>query len=256
MRISRFLAVIAVLLTAMGWGGAARADDVLVFAAASTADALNDVGGLFAAKGLGTMRASYASSSTLARQIERGAPANVFLSADREWMDWLEHAGSVLPQTRRDLLGNALVLIAPANSGLGEIHIGRSTDIAALLGSGRLAVGDPDHVPVGIYAKQALKAMGQWDRIGPRLARAESVRAGMALVERGEAPLGIVYATDAALSKRVRVVGTFPAALHEPIDYPVALVAGRDTVSARAFLDFLQTPEAKAIFVRYGFVVH
>jgi molybdate transport system substrate-binding protein len=232
---------------------AARAEEVLVFAAASTTNAINDIGALFAAKGLGTIKASFGSSSTLAKQIEQGAPAGVFLSADLKWMDYLVEHKSIVLDSRRNLLGNALVLIAPSDSKQGSISIDKSTNLVALLGDGRLATGDPDHVPVGIYAKQTLVNMGQWAALEPHIARADSVRAGLALVERGESPLGIVYSTDAAVTKKVKVVGTFPDSLHDTILYPVALVAGHDTPAAKAFLDFLSTPEAKAVFVHYGF---
>jgi molybdate transport system substrate-binding protein len=238
-----FVMAVALLLAS-----AARAEDVMVFAAASTTNALNEIGEGFAAKTGHRMVASYAASSVLAKQIEQGAPAAVFLSADRKWMDYL--ADRKLVTGRVNLLGNALVLIAPADSTLATVEL---KSLGGLLGNGRLATGDPDHVPVGLYAKQALETLGQWAAVAPRLARAESVRAGMALVERGEVPLGIVYATDAAVSQKVKVVATFPGTSHEPIVYPVALVAGRDGAAAWAFLDHLHSAAAKGIFARHGF---
>ena len=241
------------LFLAVGVAAGARADDVIVFAAASTANAVDEIGALFAARGEGKMTASYAASSTLAKQIEQGAPANIFLSADQQWMDYLAAKKLVIAESRRNLLGNRLVLIAPADSKLDRIDIGKNTDLVALLGDGRLATGDPDHVPVGLYARQALEHMGQWTAIAPRLARADSVRAALALVERGEAPLGIVYATDAAVSPKVKLLGSFPEDLHDTILYPVALVTGKDSKAARDFLALLQTPDAKAIFAKYGF---
>jgi len=231
----------------------AHAEDVYVFAAASATNALNDIGEMFASRGFGTLKASYASSSTLAKQVEQGAPAQVFLSADPQWMDYLAGKKLIVADSRVNLLGNVLVVIAPADSKQGPLTIDKTTDWAKLLGDGRLSTGDPDHVPVGLYARQAFEKLGQWTVVEPKLARAESVRAAMALVERGEAPLGIVYATDAQVSKKVKVVGTIPADLHDPVVYPVALIAGHDSAAARAFLQFLQSAEAKAVFVKYGF---
>lgn len=247
--------IVAGILLAAGIAGTAVAGEVSVFAAASTTNALDDVGALFAARGLGTMKPSYAASSTLAKQIEHGAPAQVFLSADLGWMDYLAGKGLVDAASRRNLLGNTLVLIAPADSTVSEVGIEKGFPLARMLGDGRLATGDPDHVPVGRYAKQALETLGVWTDIAPRLSRTDSPRSALALVERGEAPFGIVYATDAAVTKKVKVVGTFPAASHDPIVYPVALVAGKDTPTARAFLEFTRGPEARAVFVRHGFAV-
>ncbi len=256
MQFRRFLGALAGLALTFGIVTAAQAEDVVVFAAASTTNALNDIGDLFAARGLGTIKASFAASSTLAKQVEQGAPANVFVSADLQWVDYLASHNLIVPETRSNLLGNTLVLVAPADAATKPLTIEKSTDLMALLGNGRLVTGDPDHVPVGLYAKQALTNMGQWQAIEPRLARAESVRAALALVERGEAPLGIVYSTDAAVSKGVKVIGTFPESLHDPVVYPVALVTGHDTAVARKFLDFLHTPDAKVIFEKYGFKVN
>ena len=256
MQFKRLPGFILALALACGLASAARADEVTVFAAASTTNALTEIGRMFTAKTGNPVRSSFASSSTLAKQVEQGAPANVFVSADTKWMDYLAAHKLVAAGTRADLLGNGLVLIAPLASKLDHVALAKDTDLAALLGGGRLAVGDPDHVPVGIYAKQALQAMGQWKALEPRLARAESVRAGLALVERGEVPLGIVYSTDAAISKQVKVIGTFPDALHDRITYPVALVAGNATPTARAFLAYLSSPDAKAVFARYGFKVN
>ncbi len=248
----RFPAVLAVLVL-LAAALPARAAEVTVFAAASTTDALNAVAALFTARTGIAVRSSFAASSTLARQVEQGAPADLFLSADNKWMDYLADHGQLVAGSRRALLGNDLVLIAPAGSRLGRLTLSKGTDLAALLGNGRLAVGDPDHVPVGIYARQTLEAMGQWPALEPHLARAASVRAGLMLVERGEAPLGIVYGTDAAITAKVKVVGIFPAGLHRPIVYPVALVAGHDTSPSRAFLAFLSSDAARAVFARYGF---
>ena len=243
----------AMTVLAMVVGPPARAETVTVFAAASTANAITEIGDLFKARTGDAVRASFASSSTLAKQIEQGAPAQLFMSADLYWMEYLAGKKLLTPDSRANLLGNTLVLIAPLDGKTAPLAITRETDLVRLLGDGRLATGDPDHVPVGLYARQALERMGQWAAIAPRLARGESVRAALALVERGETPLGIVYSTDAALSAKVKVVGGFPDNLHDTIIYPVALVAGNETPSARAFLDFLKSDAAKAVFSRYGF---
>lgn len=249
---TRFIAALCGIAFLLA-GAAARAEDVYVFAAASATNALNDIGTLFAAKGLGTLKASYASSSTLAKQVEQGAPAQIFLSADQQWMDYLAGKGLIDKDSRTNLLGNVLVLVVPAESKVGPITIGKDTDFAKLLGEGRLSTGDPDHVPVGLYLRQALEKLGQWNAVEPRLARAESVRAALALVERGEAPYGVVYATDALVSPKVRIVATFPESLHDPVVYPVALVAGKQSPAAKAFFEFLKSNEAKGVFARYGF---
>jgi len=229
-------------------------DTVMVFAAASVTNAINDLGNLFANKGGAKVTSSFASSSTLAKQIEQGAPANLFISADEDWMNYLVERKLIVPQSRCVLLRNRLVLIAPADS-TAKVDIKPGFPLARLLGEGRLAVGDPDHVPAGKYAKTALEKLEVWPEAEKRLARGNDVRAALALVERGECPFGIVYSTDAAISKKVKVVGTFPKDTHRPITYPAGLVVGKDTPAARSFLDFLKTPEAKSIFEKYGFVV-
>jgi molybdate transport system substrate-binding protein len=191
----------------------------------------------------------------LARQIDQGAPANLFASADEKWMDYLADKKLLADGTRKDLLGNDLVLVVSADKPL-HVTIDKSFDLMGLLGAnGRLATGDPAHVPVGIYAEQALKALGMWDSVQPRLARTEDVRAALLLVERGEAPAGIVYATDAAVSKAVMIAGTFPADSHDPVSYPFAVVKSGDTPDARALLTFLSGPEARAVFAQRGFKV-
>jgi len=253
MKLKKLLgAIFAIALIA----SSAQAEDVLVFAAASTTNALDEIAVLFNAKGLGTVKGSYASSSTLAKQIEQGAPADVFLSADQQWADYLAGKNLIDGASRFNLLGNELVLIAPADAKTPSIKIEKGIDFPALLGEGRLSTGDPDHVPVGIYVKQALENLGQWSLVEPKLARADSVRSALAFVERGEAPYGIVYSTDAAVSKKVKVVATFPTTLHDPVVYPVALVAGRNNGAAKAYLDFLKSPAAKEVFVKYGFKVN
>jgi molybdate transport system substrate-binding protein len=230
------------------------AETVTVFAAASTTDALTSLGELFLQRGMGKVIFSFASSSTLAKQIERGAPAQVFLSADSDWMDYLGARGLIKPASRFDLLGNRLVLIASKASPLGlQSLVGM--DLAGILGNGRLAMGDPDHVPAGKYAKAALQKLGLWVDTEKRIARADSVRAALALVEREEAPLGVVYSTDAAITKKVRVIAAFPEDSHPPIVYPIALVAGSAPPLAQKFIDFLRDPEARKVFEDSGFTV-
>jgi molybdate transport system substrate-binding protein len=231
----------------------ARAQEVTVFAAASLTDAMKDIAAKWTEAGHKPPTLSFGASSTLARQIEQGAPANLFASADEKWMDYLAEKKLIVPETRKDLLGNDLVLVVPADKKL-QVTIAAGFDFMALLGAnGRLATGDPAHVPVGIYAEQALKALGAWDAVSPHLARTEDVRAALLLVERGEAPAGIVYATDAAISKGVTIAGIFPAGSHDPISYPFAVTKAGDTAEARAFLAFLSGPRAHAVFVARGF---
>lgn len=234
---------------------AADNNSVTVFAAASTTNAINDIGKMFSDKGLGRIVPSYASSSTLAKQIENGAPANVFISADEPWMNYLEERKLIVPGSRFDLLSNKLVLIAPSDSSINKVDIAPDFDLARLLGKAKLATGDPDHVPVGKYAKAALEKLRVWPEVESKLARAADVRGALTLVERGEAPLGIVYATDAAISSKVKVVGVFPADTHPKIVYPAAIISGKATDSAGSFIQFLRTTESRAIFEKYGFTV-
>lgn len=251
----RFLAALAGL--ALGFSApAAHAEEVMVFAAASLTNALNEIGESFAAKTGHTVKPSYAASSALAKQIEQGAPANVFASADLQWMDYLAERKLVVADSRVNLLGNTLVLVAPADSKLAKVELGPKTDVALLAGEGRIATGNPDSVPVGLYFKQAMERAGQWPAVAPKIAAADSVRAALAFVERGEVPLGVVYATDAAVSKKVKVVGVFPDTMHDPVIYPFALVGGKETAGAKAFLDFARGNEAKGVFTRYGFKVN
>jgi molybdate transport system substrate-binding protein len=247
----RFLYVLIVLLLPLQ----AWAQEVTVFAAASLTDAMKDVSAKWVEAGHQPLRMSFGSSSTLARQIEQGAPANVFASADEKWMDYLADKKLIADGTRKSLLGNDLVLVVAADKPM-HVTIDKGFDLTGLLGAnGRLATGDPAHVPVGIYAEQALKKLGMWDSISPRLARTEDVRAALLLVERGEAPAGIVYATDAAASKAVMIAGTFPANSHDPVSYPFAVTKSGDTAEARALLSFLAGPSARAVFTQRGFKV-
>ena len=230
---------------------AAAQQPVTVFAAASLTDALRALGSQWAARGNPPPRLTFAATSTLARQIEQGAPADLFLSADETWADYLQTRG--LLASRSSPIGNALVLVAPASTP--ALSLTRDTDLAALLGpQGRLSTGDPAHVPAGRYAQAALRWMGQWQALAPRLARAENVRAALLLVERGEAPLGIVYATDAALSPSLRVLGTFPPESHLPITYPFTLTSrAAGDAQAAAMLAFLIGDEAAPSWRRFGF---
>ncbi len=225
---------------------------VSVFAAASLTDALGEIGTAYSAQRAIKIVSSYASSSDLARMIEHGAPVDIFISADQQWADYLAQRGLIDQASRFNLLSNDLVLVAPAGSGV-TLSIAPNFPLAAALGDGRLAVGDPDHVPAGLYAHQALESLGVWQSVETRLARASSVRAALLFVERGDCPLGIVYRSDARSDEKVRVVGIFPADSHPPIIYPAALVTGHHSSQAIEFLHSLTTPEAMAIFMKYGF---
>ena len=231
---------------------AARADQpsVLVFAAASLKNALDDA---IASYPAAKVTVSYAASGPLARQIESGAPAGIFISADEDWMDELATKAMIEPESRFDLLGNKLVLIAPADSKT-SFSFAQKSDLVAALGDGRLAIGDPQSVPAGKYAQAALENLGFWAKREPHLARAESVRAALALVDRGEAPLGIVYQTDATADTGVRVLDRFPKSSHKPVTYPAALVKGADP-AARDFLAWLKSPKAAPFFEKQGFTV-
>ncbi len=226
-----------------------------IFAAASLKPALDQL----AAEGaLGTPapRLVYAASSALARQIEEGAPADLFISADEDWMDDAVLHEAVVVTTRRDLLGNALVLIAPADSTVhADLDHGAAPLLRALGSDGRLAIALPDSVPAGIYAKQALLKLGMWNALQPRMAMARDVRAALNLVVLGQCPLGIVYRSDAVSEPRVRVLATFPAGTHDPIVYPAAIVKGHDNALTRALLAALRSPRADAIFRHWGFSV-
>ena len=245
---------LAAALGLPGTPAAAGAEELIVLAAASTVEAMDEVAAMFTAAGHGRVRASYASSSALARQIETGAPVDVFLSANARWMDYLSERDLIDTASRSDLLGNALVLVAPLDSVL-RLAIAPGFPLAEALGSGRLAMADPDHVPAGIYGREALRGLGVWDGVAARVAATADVRAALALVSRGEAAAGIVYASDVLAAEGVRVIGRFPAASHRAIVYPVAAVGTRADPSAVAFLDFLRSAEAGAAFRRHGFVV-
>lgn len=244
--------LLSVLTAATGALSAER--DVTVFAAASLTNALQDVAKDYEASGGGKVKFSFAASSLLARQIEAGADADVFFSADTEWMDYLAARKLIRTGTRRDALSNRLVLIAPAGSTV-ALSIAPGFAIAAALGDSRLALADPDTVPAGKYAKAALTKLGVWDAVANKIARAENVRAALAYVARGEASLGIVYETDAKAAAKVRTVDTFPADTHPAIVYPVALTASANGSDAEAFLAYILSAKAAAVFKRHGFSV-
>lgn len=235
------------------FAAAANAADVKVFAAASLASALPDVAAAYKQKTGRTVTFSFAASSVLARQIEASPGADIFVSADSDWMEYLGKKALVQSATRKNLLSTHLVLIAPAGA-VPALKIAPGFALAAALKDGRLSIADPASVPAGKYAKAALTALGVWDGVAGKLAPAENVRVALAFVARGEAPLGIVYTTDALAEPKVKIVDTFPDSTHAPIVYPAALTkdAGPD---AKAFLDYLSSAEAKAIFVKYGFEV-
>jgi len=233
--------------------GAADEDKptITVFAAASLTNVLQELGDGFTKDASIPVRFSFAASSALARQIENGSRADLFFSADLEWMDYLQSRKLIQPATRHDVVGNQLVLIAPADSKI-VLKIHTFLSLAATLGKGRLATGDPDSVPVGRYAHEALANLGVWDEVSARLVRADSVRSALAFVDRGEAALGIVYATDALIDKKVRVVDAFPAATHTPIVYPAALTMGAKADAAK-FLAYIRGPAGSVAFQHYGF---
>jgi molybdate transport system substrate-binding protein len=236
---------------AAGAGAANASAGVQVFAAASLANVLDDLDKAFTARTGIHVTASLAASSLLAKQIEAGAPADVYFSADLQWMDYLQQRGLLRAGSRHDVVGNSLVLIAPASSSL-RVTIGPGLDLLRLLGGGRLAIADPDSVPAGIYAREALRKLGAWKGVAPKVVRAENVRAALEYVARGDVPLGIVYRSDARVEKRVRVVGVLPAASHSPIVYPVALThrAGPD---ATRYLTFITGAAAQRVFRKWGF---
>lgn len=227
---------------------------ITLFAAASTTNAITEIVQLFEQSHPVMVRVSLASSSTLAKQIGNGAPADIFLSANPKWMNYLADKGIVTASNRWDLLSNRIVLIAPKASHLKNISVDASLDLHLMLGKGRLSMGDSNHVPAGIYGKKAFEKLGLWHSIKDSLAPAKDVRAALVLVERGETPLGQVYATDAAISNKVRVIGVFPENSHPRIIYPVAII--KESMNAKQFIGFLQSPKVIEIFQKYGFITH
>jgi molybdate transport system substrate-binding protein len=231
----------------------AQAADVTMFAAASLTDALQTIGQTYKAKTGQTVVFSFASSSVLAKQIEASKGADIFMSADTDWMDYLDSRGLIAHDTRKNLLGNHLVLIAPADSSV-SLAIAPHFDIVGALHGGRLAVADPDSVPAGKYARSALTSLGVWNAVADHLVQAENVRVALAYVARGEAPLGVVYSTDAQSESKVKTVGVFPDNTHAPILYPVALTKDA-SAGAKDFLAYLSSADARAVFAKGRFVI-
>ena len=246
------LLIALLLLAQVAAVSAASAKDVVIFAAASLKNALDEASAAYEKDTGVKALISYAASSTLAKQIEACAPADIFISADLDWMDYLQKRNLIKPETRLTLLGNKLVLIAPADS-TATAEIGPGFPLAALLGNERLAMADPTAVPAGKYGKAALEKLGVWASVASQVAPAEDVRAALLLVSRRETPLGIVYATDAAADKGVRITATFPDDSHPPIVYPAAELAGSANPAATALLDFLKSDRARAFFEKQGF---
>lgn len=225
-----------------------------IFSAASLTDALNEITALFEKQYDITAKVSYASSSTLARQIEQGAPAQFYISANEKWMDYLVERKLIITETRKNWLSNTLVLIAPQNSNINNIEIKKPFDLKVYLPENfYIAMGDPDHVPAGIYAKQALENLETWENIQNNIARVDSVRAALAMVSRAEVPLGIVYNSDAIIDPQVKIIGEFPEKSHSKIIYPIAIIEKNPTTEL--FLAFLQTKAVQDIAIKYGFKV-
>ena len=247
------LPCLLMLLLALAMPATAASRPVTVFAAASLKESLDAVSAEWMHRSGERVVISYAASSALAKQIEQGAPADVFISADREWMDYLQARKLIDLRTRANLVGNELVLIAPTNSPTRAVDLRSADSLLKALGDGRLAVAETAGVPAGRYAKQSLLALRQWDAVSARLAQADNVRAAMSFVARGEAPLGIVYATDVRAEPKVRVVAVFPPASHERIIYPVARVAGSTGTPTVGFMAFLRSRAARRTFASAGF---
>jgi molybdate transport system substrate-binding protein len=257
MRMTRrlWISLLAGAVLASGFGpAAAQSRDVLVFAAASLKNALDEIAGQWQSQTGRKVAISYAASNNLIKQIEQGAPADIFISADLDWMNYGQQKNLIRPETRANLLSNRIVLIAPKDSTV-SIKVEKGFDLAAALKGGRLSMGNVDAVPAGKYGKAALEKLGAWDGVKDRIAQAESVRAALLLVSRGEAPLGIVYQTDAASEPDVRIVGTFPEDTHPPIIYPAALTKDSNSAIAAEFLKYIRSPAAKPAFERQGFTV-
>lgn len=246
------MALLAMLLSAAATQAAPARQAPLVLAAASLQESMNAAADAWKARGHPRPRISFAGSSALARQLQSGAPADLFVSADEPWMDAVQSKGLIRKGTRVSFLRNSLVLIAPRTSTV-RLRVGPGMPLARALGRSRLAIADPAGVPAGLYARQALTRLGTWASVKDRLAPGESVRAALALVSRGAAPLGIVYATDARADPGVRVVGVFPPTSHDPISYPVAVIANSRNPEADAFRRYLISAEGKAVFRRFGF---
>ena len=249
----RMLAAITMTASSFASVSLPAAADVTVFAAASLKEAMDEQAKKFESVAGSRVIVAYGGSNALARQIEAGAPANVFVSADEDWMDYLDRRRLLVPGSRSNLLGNELVLIAPASS-RATLRIAPGFALATALGGDKLAMANPDSVPAGKYGRSALERLGVWTSIEKQVVRTDNVRAALALVARGEAAFGIVYKTDALAEKSVRIQDTFPATTHAPIVYPAALVAPDRSIAAKALLDFLRSGAARPIWEKYGFV--
>jgi molybdate transport system substrate-binding protein len=251
---ARALCALLLLIAPLVAARPVAADDVVVFAAASLKNALDDAVGAYQRHQGDKMSVSYAASSALAKQIESGAPADLFISADLDWMDYVEERNLIKPKTRKNLLGNHLVLVAPVGSDI-KVEIKPGFPLASLLKGGRLAIADPNLVPAGKYGKAALEKLGVWASIADKLAPADNVRSALFFVSRQESPLGVVYQTDAIADPGTKVVGVFPEETHPPIIYPIALTAAGKSTDAAKFLAFLESAAAKPFFEKQGFTV-
>lgn len=250
----RVLMVFAMAWVAMAEPALSAKEPITVFAAASLTNAMEEVGRRFTAATQTKVRFSFASSSTLARQIEAGAPADLYMAANEDWVAYLDGKGLLDATPREATLSNRLVLVAPKDSAQMSFDLSQPARLQALLGPhDRLAVGDPAHVPAGLYARQALESLGIWHALERRLARADNVRAALVLVERGEVPLGIVYESDALLSGNVKTLAVFPSTAHAAIRYPIAVVKGRGSAEVNALFAFIDGKETRKIFERHGF---
>jgi len=245
---------VVLLLGAVTGPACAQVKEPLIFAAASLKNALDDIAAQWQRESGKKVIISYAASNTLIKQIEQGAPADMFISADLDWMDYGQEHNLINVQTRSNLLSNKIVLVAPKDATF-ALNIARGFDLAAALKGGRLAMANVDAVPAGKYGKAALEKLGAWDGVKDKIAQADNVRAALLLVSRGEAPLGIVYQTDAASEPAVKIVGTFPEDSHPPITYPIALTKSSTNSDARAFLSYVRSPAARPAFERQGFTV-
>lgn len=250
MRLSfKLFGLIAILLST-----SAQSEQVTIFAAASLTNALNQISEEYQQQHNDKIITSFASSSVLARQIAQGAPVDIYISADQQWMDYLQEKQLIENNSRKTILGNTLVVVTFQESNQTKFNITKNTDWTSLLKKERLAMGDPEHVPIGIYAKEAFTRLGLWEQVENKLARTDNVRSTLLLVERQEVPLGIVYKSDSIVSAKVRIVATFPPSSHKPVEYPLAIVKDHNTPAVMSFYHFLQSDRAKTIFNKYGFI--
>ncbi len=252
--ISHYFRVVAIVFLSMIFHAPAHAENVNVFAAASLKTALDDAAKVWKTRSGEDIVATYGSTATLAKQIAEAAPADIFISADLAWMDDVAKKNLIKPDSRKNLVGNTLVLVAAAGTGL-KVELEKDSNLAASLGGEKLAVGDVKSVPAGKYAKAALENLGLWASVEPNLVMQENVRSALALVARGEARLGIVYGSDAVAESKVQVVANFPETSHEPIVYPAAIIAASTNPDAQTFLTFLFSEEAQLIFKANGFTL-